>query len=167
MSGEDTNDDASRGSALAGELEEPRDPGGRGRLAEDALLLGEGLLGGEYLRVRDALYEPLRLAHGGQSAFPARGRPDADRARYRLGTLEILAGYQRRSPLGLEAEHPGGSFDEAGLAPLLEASPIGGNVAGVADGQGEGIRRAAQRLADFERSRLLALDAVGVYGVDE
>jgi hypothetical protein len=78
-----------------------------------------------------------------------------------------LAGDQRRSPLGLEAEHSGGGFGEAGLAPLLEASPVGGNVAGVADGQGEGIRRAAQRLADLEGSRLLALDAVGVYGVDE
>src|SRR5918997_6622077 len=127
MSGEDTNDDASRGSALAGELEEPRDPGGRGRLAEDALLLGEGLLGGEYLRVRDALYEPPRLAHSRQSAFPARGRPDADRAGHRLGALEVLAGYQRRSALGLEAEHSGSRFGQAGLAPLLEAFPIGGD----------------------------------------
>ena len=59
---EDAYDRAFRSSAFPDELQEAGYACGGGRLAEDALLVGEQLLGGEYLRVRDALDEAPRLA---------------------------------------------------------------------------------------------------------
>src|SRR5205823_12267336 len=68
---------------------------------------------------------------------------------------------QRRGSRRLEAEHPRAS------AEFLEAAPVGGDVAGVADRDAERIQLALQRLDDLERSRLLALDAELVDRVDQ
>jgi hypothetical protein len=50
---------------------------------------------------------------------------------------------------------------------ILEAFPVGGDVAGVADGQEMEVGRAAKRVANLERGGLLALDAVGIDRVDD
>ena len=78
-----------------------------------------------------------------------------------------MAQHEGRGTLGLEAEHARRRLDEAGAAVLAEAAPVGGDVAGVADRDGQVVGRAAEVLADLEGGRLLALDAVGVDRVDE
>ena len=50
---------------------------------------------------------------------------------------------------------------------LREASPVGGDVAGVADGNREDVGRLAEHVDDLEGAGLLALDAVGVDRVDD
>ena len=55
-----------------------------------------------------------------------------------------------------------------GAAPIsLEAAPVGGDVAGVADGDAERVEVAFEVLVDLEGGRLLAFDAELVDGVDE
>ena len=55
-----------------------------------------------------------------------------------------------------------------GLAGVFAvADPVGGDVAGVADGQAVVVGGAAQGFDDFEGGGLLALQAVGVDGVDD
>ena len=71
--------------------------------------------------------------------------------------------------LGLEPEHPrpASRRRHARVGVANEASPAGGDVAGVADRQGNGIGRLAQRIDDLEGNGLLAGDAVGVDRVDD
>ena len=67
---------------------------------------------------------------------------------------------QRRGALGLEAEHP------RRRAGLLEALPVGGDVAGVADRDAQRVEL-AELLDDLERRGLLALEPERVDRVDE
>ena len=57
--------------------------------------------------------------------------------------------------------------DEAGRAVLAEARPVGADVAGVADRDGEDVGRAAEVVADLEGGGLLALEAERVDRVDQ
>ena len=153
---------AFRGPVLAGELEEPRYARRGGRFAEDALFVGEQLLGGQDLRVRDALYGAAGVARRGEGAFLAGRRTYPDGARHGLGVLEVVACHQRRSSLGLKPEHAWSRVGVPGIPPLAKAFPVGGDVTGVSHGQGQGVGGTAERFRYLEGGRLLALDAVGV-----
>ena len=84
----------------------PATPGGRGRLAEHALLAGQEPVGVEDLLVGDRAHLPARAREGVERLLPAGGVADPDRARDRLGRLDRRAVHERRGALGLEAEHP-------------------------------------------------------------
>src|SRR5215213_895677 len=165
--GEDAHHYTFRRPSLAGELEQPRHSRRRGWFAEDALLAGEQTLGVEYLLVCDTLYEAAGLAHGGKGALLARRGTYADRTGHRLRVLEVVASHERRGALGLKTEHLRGGVGVPRLPPLLEALPVGGNIARVPHRDCQGVRRVAQSFANLECRRLLALDAVGVHRVNE
>ena len=124
--------------------------------------LGEHLLGGQYLRVRDALYGAAGVAGRGEGSFFAGRRTYPDGARHGLGVLEVVAGHQRRSSLGLKPEHAWSSVGVPGLAPFAKAFPVGGDISRVSHGQGQGVGGTTERFRYLEGGRLLALDAVGV-----
>ena len=106
---------------------------------------------------------PPRLRHRRHRLLPARRVADPDRARDRLGLLDAMRrGRAARRP------RPGSRASRA-LADLLEALPVGGDVARVADRDAERVDRpvGAELLDDLERRGLLALDPERVDGVDE
>ena len=107
------------------------------------------------------------LVAGREGQRPAGRAADADGRRDGLGVVHVVAEHERRGALGLEAEHPRRRLDEARAAVLAEAAPVGRDVAGVADRDGQVVGRVAEVLADLEGGGLLALDAVGVDGVHE
>ena len=86
--------------------EQPRDAGGRRRLAEDALVGGEEAVGVEDLLVGDRADGAAGRAHRAHRLLPARGVADADRARDRLRVRDRRAVHQRRGARRLPAEHP-------------------------------------------------------------
>ena len=58
------------------------------------------------------------------------------------------------------------AVDGAGGKVLTVAFPIGGDVAGVADGEEMEIGRATELIADFKRGGFLAFNADGINAVD-
>ena len=58
-------------------------------------------------------------------------------------------------------------MSEARLAVLLKPLPIGGDVAGVADGDKEVVGSVAQGVDDLKGGALLPLDPVGIDRVDQ
>ena len=98
---------------------------------------------------------------------PGRRVADADRGGLGLRVGERLAGHQRRRALGLETTHHGQLRGAAEFGVLLVAHPVGGDVAGVADGQQVVVGSVAEEVADLERRGLLALEAHRVDRVDQ
>ena len=103
---------------------------------------------------------PPDCGHRRHRVLPPRRVADPDRARDRLGLLDAMAEHERRRALGLEAEHL------RRLPDLLEALPVGRDVAGVADRDAQPVDL-AELLVDLERGRLLALEPERVDRVDE
>ena len=83
------------------------------------------------------------------------------------GLLHRFAVYQRRCACRLGAQHPGQLVDHTLVVILGVSLPVGGDVPRVADRKGMHVRRGAQHVDDFERRRLLALDAHRVDRVDQ
>ena len=141
--------------------------GGRGRLAEDPLLAGEGPVGRQDLVVADGV-DPAARRVASVDRLGPRGRvADPDGGRDRVGSLDPVADHERRRAGRLEAPHPRSVADDAGRGVLAEALPVGADVAGIADRDGQDLRRPAQVVADLEGSRLLALEAERVDRVDQ
>ena len=109
---------------------------------------------------RDRRDRAARGREGLHRLLPAGRVADPDRARDRLRVRDRLADHQRRGALGLEAEQPRRG------AHLLEALPVRGDVARVADRDAERVEL-AERVEHLERGRLLALQAERVDAVDE
>ena len=141
--------------------EQAGDRGGRGGLAEDAFAGGEPAVGVEDLLVGDGGDAAARGGEGVHRLLPARRVADPDRRGDGLRLGDRGAVDQRRRALGLEA------VEDRRRAELLEAAPVGGDVAGVADRDRQRPGRLAELLDDLEGGRLLALDPVGVDRVDE
>ena len=78
-----------------------------------------------------------------------------------------MADDERRGAGGLEAPQPRRPLDEPGVGVLAEARPVGADVAGVADRDGEDVRGAAEVVADLEGGGLLAVEAERVDRVDQ
>ena len=116
-------------------LQEAGDARGARRLAEDALDRREELVGVEDLLVGHGAHHAVRGRHRRHRLLPARRVADADRAGDRLGVLDHAALDQRRGARGLEAEHA------RRPAHLLEALPVGSDVAGVADRDAQRVDR--------------------------
>ena len=164
MTGEDADD---RGGSLRAVenrhpvREQPGDRGGRGGLAEDALVGGKPAEGVEDLLVGDRRDAAAGGGEGRHRLLPAGRVSDPDRRGDRLRVLDRDAVDERRRALGLEAvEAPCGIH-------LLEALPVGGYVAGVADGDRERGGRLPHLLDHLEGGGLLALDPKWVHRVDE
>src|SRR3954447_12728414 len=100
VAGEHADDPA---RLLGAVLQQARHPGGRGRLAEDALVRGEPAVRVEDLGVGDGADRAVRRGHRAHRLLPARGVADPDRARHGLGVLDGLAVHERRRPLRLPA----------------------------------------------------------------
>ena len=83
------------------------------------------------------------------------------------GLLDRVAQHDRRGAGRLEAEHPRLRVDAARGLVSVEAGPVGGDVAGVADGDGQDVGRPAEVVADLEGGRRLAVDPVRVDVVDQ
>ncbi len=73
----------------------------------------------------------------------------------------------RRRAGRLEAVHPGPAGAEPSRVVVQEAGPVGADVAGVADRDGEDVRSPAQVVADLERRRLLTGEPIRVDRVHE
>ena len=141
--------------------EQAGDRSGRGRLAEDAFGGGKPVVGVEDLLVGDGGDAAARGGEGRHRLLPAGRVADPDRGGDGLGVGDGGAADQRRRALGLEA------VEDRRRADLLEAAPVGGDVAGVADRDRQRAGGAAQLLDDLEGRRLLAFDPVRVDRVDE
>ena len=84
------------------------------------------------------------------------------------GPLDPPAVDERRGAGGLEAPHRAASRAiTPGVRVGPEARPVGADVAGVADRDGQDVRGAAEVVADLERGRLLAVEAERVDRVDQ
>src|SRR5262249_35669105 len=147
-----------RGQAVG---EQAGDRGGRGGLAEDALAGGEPAVGVEDLLVGDGGDAPARGGEGGHRPPPAGRGAGPDRRGDRLGGGDGLAAHQRRRALGLEA------VEDRGGAGLLEAAPVCGDVAGVADRDRQRAGRLPQLLDHLEGGGLLAFYPVRIDRVDQ
>ena len=85
-----------------------------------------------------------------------------------LGVVDADAADERRRAGRLEAPHPRASpSTRPAAAYVAEPGPVGADVAGVADRDGQDVRRPAEVVADLERGGLLALEAERVDRVDE
>src|SRR4051794_2655399 len=155
VAGEDADDAVGPFDAVG---EQPGDAGGGGRLAEHALVGREEAVGVEDLGVGDRLDLPPARREGLHRLLPACWVADPDGARHGLGLRDGRAVHERRRALGLEAEEPRPG------AHLGEALVVGGDVAGVADGNAECVEL-AERVEQFERRGLLALQPEWVDGV--
>src|SRR6185295_14082745 len=93
--------------------------------------------------------------------LPASWVADSDGRGDRLRLGNRLAVDQGGCPLRLEAVH------DRRLPVLLKTPPPGGDVAGIADRDGERVRGAAELVTGLKRCRFLALDPIGVDRVDE
>ena len=78
-----------------------------------------------------------------------------------------MARHDRRRPCRLEAPHGGRARRGPVGGVLAVALPVGGDVAGVADGQAVDVGGVAQDVDDLERGGLLPLDPVLVDAVDQ
>ena len=121
----------------------------------------EPAVGLEDLLVADRGDPAARAGERRHRLLPASGVSDPDRRGDRLGVRHRLAVDQRRRAVGLEA------VEDRRRPQLLEAAPVGGHVAGVADRDRQRPGRLAQLLDDLERRRLLPFDPVGVDRVDQ
>ena len=142
--------------------------GRRGRLAEDALVAGEGRGRPRGSRRRSRRDPAARLVTG----VDRRLAHDAGLP-IRMAVATV-SGCSIRWPTtigrragGLEAPHPGPRRHDAGGRVLAEAGPVGGDVARVADRDGEHVGRPAEVVADLEGGGLLALEAERVDRVDQ
>ena len=81
--------------------------------------------------------------------------------------LDRVAEDDRGRAGGLEAEHPRPPFDDPGHRVVGEAGPVRADVASIADRDREDVGRPTEVVADLERGRLLAGQAVRVDGVHE
>src|SRR5262249_53957480 len=125
------------------DLEEASDRGGRGRFAEDAFFAGEAAVGGKNLVVGDAGDGAAGLVPSGYGALPACRVADADGRGDGLRLSDRVAKDDRRSAGGLEAHHLRPAAESA-FGVLDEALPVGCDVAGIADGDEEVVRRIAE-----------------------
>src|SRR5579875_748717 len=155
------------GTGRDGRLQGAGDRGGRRRLAEHRLPLGQQPVGIEYLGVGDGTDRPPRLRRRRRGPVPRRRPPDADGGGDRMGRLHGMAGHDGGGPGRLETEHPGQAGDLAGVLVLAVPLPVGGYVAGVAHGQAVNMGGVAEDVADLESCRFLPLDPVRVDGVDD
>ena len=147
--------------------EQPGDAGGRGGLDEDAVVAGQLGLGGEDLVVGERTETATGLGGRGLGELPGGRVADADRGRPGLGVLDRVAEHERGRTLGLEGTHHRGLGGVAGRGVLLVAEPVGGQVAGVADGHQVVVGGVTETVDDLEGRRLLALEADRVDRVDQ
>ena len=110
---------------------------------------------------------PPDSSRAASGELPARRVADADGRRYRLRLLDRMPQDDGRGAGRLPAHHARSLRRPAELVVLAEAAPVGGDVAGVADGDEQVVGRVAEGVDDLEGGGLLPLDAVGVDGVDE
>ena len=83
------------------------------------------------------------------------------------GSATGCAEHYRRRALGLEPEHPRGSFDRAVGRVLRVAHPVRRDVPGVPDRDAVDVGSPAERVAHLERAGLLALEPERVHGVHQ
>ena len=123
----------------------PGDARRRGRLAEDALVAGEVAVGGE----------DLVVGHGARSGRPTRraprspasttpGRRSGSRSRSSPGGRPGRPLTSGAAPAAWKPHIRGVAGDPAGRRVLAEPRPVRADVAGVADRDGQDVRRAAQ-----------------------
>ena len=104
---------------------------------------------------------------GLDGSVPAGGVADLDGGGDGFGFFDGTAVYDGRGAGGLESVHFRVLLCAAVAKVFLETLPVGGDVAGVADGQEVKVWRSAELVADFEGGGFLALDADGVDAVDD
>src|SRR6185369_4252665 len=120
-------------ASTVGELLEPGDRCGRGRLGKDALARSEQLVRVHDLVVGYRLDHPARLIAGGLGAFPADGVPDPDGRRDGFLLGDRMSEHDRRRAGRLEAHHLRPRRDHGVVEVLAVAHPVGCDVAGIAD----------------------------------
>src|SRR2546428_595152 len=89
------------------------------------------------------------------------------RGRDRVGPFDAASFDDRCCSGRLKTPHPRTAFRHSRLRRLTKALPVRGDIAGVADRDAERVGRIPERLADLERGRFLALDAVRVDAIHE
>src|SRR3989454_6983616 len=102
-----------------------------------------------------------------EGGAPARRIADLDRRRHRAWLLDDAILVDRRRPRGLEADHAGQLRHSTGAVIFTIAAPVGGDVAGVADGDEVIVGRASELIHHLERAGLLPLQPEGIHRVDE
>src|SRR5450759_1844959 len=151
--------------------ERPGDAGGRCRLDEDALPGRQESVCGQDLCIGDGIDPATRLVACLYGLPPRRGVADPDGGGNGLRVVDGVALDDRRRTLGLEPPHPGqlrcGAWLFTAAVVLAVATPVGRDVAGVADREAVDIRCVAQHVDDLEGRRLLALDPRRVDRVDQ
>ncbi len=128
---------------------------------------GQVAIGGQDLVVGDRLDPATGFVAGCRRLRPAGRVADPDRGGDRLGLGDRVTEHDRRRTGRLEAVHPGQPRAEPGSVVVAETGPVGADVAGVADRDREDVGRPAEVVADLERGRLLAGQAVRVDRVHE
>ncbi len=141
--------------------------GGGGGLAEDPFPLGQQLLRGEDLLVGAFVEPAARLLLRVPRLVPGLGMTDADGGGHGFGVIHGTAAQEGSGTGRLVTHHDGRRVDDAVIAVLGVALPVGGDVAGVAHRQAVVIGSRLELLHDLEGSGLLPLDAEGVDGVDD
>ena len=143
---------------LLAALDQPGHGSGAGRFTEDPFATAQQLVGLDDLGVGHSHESALAFALGFQGVLLVHRVADADGRGDRVGLLHGVAEHHRRRPGGLEAHHAGQGAAAAGGLVLLETHPIGADVAGVAHGDAEPIRRISQGIHHLKGGGFLALE---------
>ena len=104
----------------------------------------------------------MGLINGQEGRGPRGGVTDSNCSRNGFGIVDAVTEHDGCRAGRLEAPHLGQLGGLAGRVILREAAPVGRDVAGIADGNGENVRRFTEGVNEFEGTGLLTFDAVGV-----